>query len=57
MDAQPISNPERLMMASEMDLDEAEEEAMAIAADELGLKIGNKVCKKVFAKTMLLTAK
>merc|ERR1719188_1489034 len=31
------------MMASEMDLDEVDEEAMAIAADELGLKIGNKV--------------
>ena len=50
MDAQPISNPERLMMASEMDLDEAEEEAMAIAADELGLKIGNKVCEEIFCK-------
>ena len=48
MDAQPISNPERLMMASEMDLDEAEEEAMAIVADELGLKIGNKVCQVIY---------
>ena len=47
MDAQPISNPERLMMASEMDLDEADEEAMAIVAHELGLKIGNKVCQFV----------
>ena len=47
MDAQPISNPERLMMASEMDLDEADEEAMAIVADELGLKIGNKVCQYI----------
>ena len=30
-------------MASEMDLDEAEEEAMDIAAGELDLKIGAKV--------------
>ena len=43
MDAQPISNPERLMMASEMDMDEAEEEAMAIVASKLGIKIGAKV--------------
>ena len=43
LDAQPISNPERLMMASEMDMDEAEEEAMAIEASELGIKIGAKV--------------
>ena len=43
LDAQPISNPERLMMASEMDMDEAEEEAMAIVASELGIKIGAKV--------------
>ena len=48
MDAQPISNPERLMMASEMDMDEAEEEAMAIVADELGIKMGAKVRKKDF---------
>ena len=34
MDAQPISNPERMMMASEMDMDEAEEEAMAIVASK-----------------------
>ena len=43
LDAQPISNPERMMMASEMDMDEAEEEAMAIVASELGIKIGAKV--------------
>ena len=50
MDAQPISNPERLMMASEMDMDENdEEEVMSIVAGELGIKIGAKV-RKEFGK-------
>ena len=57
MDAQPISNPERLMMASEMDLDEADEEAMAIVAHELGLKIGNKVCQLSLCKEYVANCK
>ena len=43
LDAQPLTNPERLMMASEMDMDEDEQEVMAIVASDLNMKIGAKV--------------